>query len=63
MHLAFSAIDTINNCQHQSNNEDQDQPNVNLLLRYQAYQNACDKYSQEITAIQKYMPGWLPEFR
>jgi hypothetical protein len=63
MHLAFSAINTINNSQHQLNNGQQDPTNVDLLLRYQAYQTACDKYSQEIAAIQKYIPGWLPKFR
>jgi hypothetical protein len=63
MHLAFSAINTINNSQHQSTNSQQDQPNVELLLRYQAYQITCDKYSHEIAAIQKYIPGWLPKFQ
>jgi hypothetical protein len=63
MYLAFSAINTISNNQHQSNNGHQYQQNIDLLLRYQAYQTACDKYSQEIAAIQKYIPGWLPKFR
>jgi hypothetical protein len=63
MHLVFSAINTINNNRHQLTNSQQDQPNAELLLRYEAYQTACDKYSQEIAAIQKYIPGWLPKFR
>ena len=63
MHLAFSAINTNDTIRHQLTSDQQDQPNADLLLRYQAYQTACDKYSREIAAIQKYIPGWLPEFR
>ena len=33
-----------------------------LLIRYRAYQATCDKYNREITAIQKYIPGWQPKF-
>lgn len=29
----------------------------------QGYLAACAKYSSEIAAIQKYMPGWMPEFK
>jgi hypothetical protein len=28
--------------------------------RYAAYQAACSKYREEIKAIQKYLPGWVP---
>jgi hypothetical protein len=31
-----------------------------LQLRYQAYQDICNKYRLEIAAIQKYLPGWRP---
>jgi len=59
MHLAYSAIAANNNqptgTQHQTDNEQ--------LLRYQAYQQTCEKYRNEIAAIQKYIPGWLPKFR
>ena len=33
-----------------------------LQQRLQAYQAACQKYQQEIIAIQKYLPGWTPAF-
>jgi hypothetical protein len=63
MHLAYSAINTISNGQPSSVGDDQHQNNNELMLRYQAYQTACNKYSSEIAAIQKYIPGWLPKFR
>jgi hypothetical protein len=63
MHLAYSAISTINNNQNTPVNEDQNQLCNDLILRYQAYQTTCEKYSREIAAIQKYMPGWMPKFR
>lgn len=31
-----------------------------LGTRFKAYYAACNKYSKEIAAIQKYMPGWVP---
>lgn len=58
MYLAYSALNTLpateTNQQLNSENEQ--------LLRYNAYQSTCDKYSNEIAAIQKYFPGWLPKF-
>jgi hypothetical protein len=57
MHLAYSAISTDN--QHQQ----QDKIQNERLLRYLAYLVTCQKYRREITAIQKYLPGWVPEFR
>lgn len=32
-------------------------------LRYRGYQAACQKYEQEIAAIQQYIPGWQPAFK
>jgi hypothetical protein len=58
MHIAYSALS--NN--HQKQNQ-LPQPENELVLRYQAYQTACSKYSREIAAIQKHMPGWMPKFR
>jgi hypothetical protein len=60
MHLAYSAISSINTTLQPSPNNQTDNE---LLLRYQAYQSTCHKYSNEIAAIQKYIPGWLPKFR
>lgn len=34
--------------------------NTEQHLRYQAYQDTCNKYRREIADIQKYMPGWRP---
>jgi hypothetical protein len=62
MYLAYSAIDT--KCQSQPQVSDSiDQTTNEIILRYQAYQNVCDQYSNEIVAIQKYLPGWMPKFR
>ena len=33
------------------------------LIRYLAYEAACNKLQNEIIAIQKYTPGWMPAFR
>jgi hypothetical protein len=60
MHLAYSAISPNNDNQRQ---KIQSQPHNEILLRYQAYQAACNKYSREIAAIQKCIPGWAPQFR
>jgi hypothetical protein len=59
MYIAYSALNQHNNqLQNQSN-----QPQTELQQRYEAYQITCNKYSREIAAIQKYMPGWMPKFR
>jgi len=29
-------------------------------IKCEAYRDACAKYSDEIEAIQKFFPGWLP---
>jgi len=68
MHLAYSAINAINSFAHpsdslQHNQHYPDSDRDELMLRYLAYQTACNKYNREITAIQKYIPGWMPEFR
>lgn len=31
-------------------------------IRLEAYQATCSKFSEEIAAIQKYIPGWLPAY-
>ncbi|HEY9000906.1 MAG TPA: hypothetical protein VIM89_06115 [Mucilaginibacter sp.] len=58
MYLAYSALRTPSD---QSGNHPETNPE--LLLRYQAYLNACNRYSTHIAEIQKYFPGWLPKFR
>jgi len=60
MHLAYSAITTITMNQYLPDSE---QSENETILRYLAYQTACEKYSREIAAIQKYIPGWVPKFR
>jgi len=63
MHLAYSAITTIAVNQYLPDSEQSENLGNEIMLRYQAYQTACEKYSREISAIQKYIPGWLPKFR
>ncbi|RYU91078.1 hypothetical protein EWM62_03835 [Mucilaginibacter terrigena] len=36
--------------------------NNKLNKRLEGYIAACDKYRNEIAAIQKYIPGWTPPF-
>ena len=61
MHLAYSAINITNN--NQQNSTQQHNGETEQLLRYRAYQYTCEKYRNEIVAIQKYLPGWMPKFR
>jgi hypothetical protein len=58
MYIAYSALN--NNVQQQNQTL---QPLNELQLRYEAYQTVCARYSQEIAAIQKRIPGWMPSFR
>ncbi|WP_299583458.1 hypothetical protein [Mucilaginibacter sp.] len=60
MNLAYSALRITNIIQPQN---EQHAPDNELMLRYQAYQATCEKFRQEIAAIQKYIPGWVPKFR
>ncbi|WP_184548764.1 hypothetical protein [Mucilaginibacter sp. FT3.2] len=62
MHIAYSAL------QHVTVNQQNLVAGADITLtepviRYQAYQAACQKLSKEIEDIQKYMPGWMPAFR
>jgi hypothetical protein len=61
MHLAYSAISTISN--NHSTGVQLNEPESEIQLRYNAYKTTCDKFSREIAAIQKYIPGWVPKFR
>jgi hypothetical protein len=63
MYLAYSAFNTVDTQAQIIANQLHDQTDNELMLRYQAYQNACNKYSREIASIQKYIPGWMPKFR
>lgn len=60
MHIAYSALQ-----QPTADNQYNNTPQTDHepLLRFLAYQAACTKYSKEIAAIQKYIPGWIPAFR
>ena len=57
MHIAYSALNQTSN---QNNNKANQ---TETMLRYEAYQATCNKYSSKITEIQKYLPGWMPVFR
>ena len=63
MHLAYSALDPSFINSHQLPAFKNDENNNEVMLRYQAYQTACNKLADEIAAIQKYIPGWMPKFR
>jgi len=58
MYIAYSALSP-------TENKNTDQPNTGteIQLRYQAYRDACAKYSNHIALIQQYLPGWMPKFR
>ncbi len=56
MHIAYTAIQDDQSRPAQNVATENDQ----LTIKLQAYYTACDKYSKEITAIQKYLPGWVP---
>ncbi|HEY4197561.1 MAG TPA: hypothetical protein VGM63_18600 [Mucilaginibacter sp.] len=53
MHLAYSAFNTIAHTET---------VNSTIIIRLKAYQDICEKYKREITAIQKYLPNWAPAF-
>ncbi|MDB4926793.1 hypothetical protein [Mucilaginibacter sp.] len=55
MHIAYSALqNTTRPIAADKITEEQ------LIIRFKAYQATCNKYTKEIAAIQKYIPGWLP---
>jgi len=56
MHIVYSAF------QKQTNPRKSAISSTEMQQRITAYQSACSKYRQEIVAIQKYLPGWLPAF-
>ena len=56
MYIAYSALNQITN----SLNTNHPAGDNEIAIRYQAYQKACEKYSNEIEAIQKYLPNWIP---
>ncbi|WPU97265.1 hypothetical protein SNE26_14655 [Mucilaginibacter sp. cycad4] len=62
MYIAFSALRQStgdNNNQNCSNTLNEHE----VLQRFEGYRTACEKYRDEIAAIQKYMPGWMPAFK
>jgi hypothetical protein len=58
MHLVYSAISVTDNTKTTKPG-----PMGDVLLRYRAYLEVCNKYSHEIAEIQKRIPGWAPKFR
>jgi hypothetical protein len=59
MHLAYSAIKP----ESDNGRTRMEKPVGEALLRYLAYLETCEKYSDQIAAIRKYFPGWAPQFR
>ncbi|MES2377493.1 MAG: hypothetical protein V4553_12980 [Bacteroidota bacterium] len=58
MHIAYSAIQ--NTTPHNLGN--QATAIRQHSIRLDAYQATCSKFSKEITAIQKFIPGWVPAY-
>lgn len=58
MHIAYTALQE-NKPRPQNDGVTDDNQ---LSIRLKAYYAVCDKYSKEITAIQKYIPEWVPPF-
>ncbi|UOE51415.1 hypothetical protein MTO98_10035 [Mucilaginibacter sp. SMC90] len=61
MYIAFSALRQLTVDNNKQNNPDsliEHEP----LQRLEGYRAACEKYRDEIAAIQKYIPGWMPAF-
>lgn len=58
MHLVYSALQTT----PQQTNTGKPHADEHHKLRCQAYRETCNKYTREIAAIQKYLPGWIPAF-
>ncbi len=61
MYIAYSALQTI--AQPTETKTTENHFTNELILRYQAYQTICSKYTREIAAIQKYLPDWQPAFK
>jgi len=63
MYIAYSALQNpLPGGQQQPELNQPETPSNELQLRYHAYQTVCNKYRQEIAAIQQYIPGWQPKF-
>jgi hypothetical protein len=59
MHLAYSALKSENNNRHNQ----PEQNTTEVTLRYFAYLETCERYKEQIAAVRKYFPGWMPQFR
>ncbi len=58
MHIAYSAIQN----KRRQTVKAKLTTNYQLSARLKAYQAVCNKYSKEITDIQKQIPGWVPAY-
>jgi hypothetical protein len=56
MYIAYSALRTT------TKKGKSQLKNQQLQQRLEGYHATCQKYSKEIAAIQKYLPGWMPVF-
>lgn len=61
MYIAFSALRQPTQISHDEYKAEVANEHE-VLQRVEGYRMACEKYQDEIAAIQKYMPGWLPSF-
>jgi hypothetical protein len=60
MHLVHSAFNITITETFSQNALRHQQAADDSTARNMAYQSVCNKYSREIAAIQKYIPGWMP---
>ncbi|MDB5159306.1 MAG: hypothetical protein JWR50_4013 [Mucilaginibacter sp.] len=58
MYIAHSATQDITPQLPTDKNTDEQQHNIRL----KAYMATCNKFYKEITAVQKYIPGWVPAY-
>lgn len=61
MHLAYSALRS--NAKSGRSINKLSKNDKNMQLKYLGYLSACEKYKNEISAIQQYIPGWEPALR
>ncbi|TWR25746.1 hypothetical protein FPZ43_15785 [Mucilaginibacter pallidiroseus] len=56
MHIVYNAFKSPGKFKSRQKEDSQ------LKQRLEAYQAACQKHSDTLAAIQKYLPGWMPAF-
>ena len=63
MYLAYSALRTPADATENTCDASPEPPQTEVQIRHRAYLEVCRKYGCFITEIQRYLPGWMPEFK